>query len=32
MVSCGPNVADVDVAIATHANDLALIICIVWTY
>jgi len=26
MVACGPNVVDVGVAIATHANDLALII------
>jgi hypothetical protein len=29
MVACGPNVVDVGVAIATHANDLALIIYIV---
>ncbi len=32
MVACGPNVVDVGVAIATHANDLALIIYIVWTF
>jgi hypothetical protein len=28
MVACGPNVVDVGVAIATHANDLALILYI----
>jgi hypothetical protein len=32
MVACGPNVVDVGVAIATHANDIALIIYIVWIF
>jgi hypothetical protein len=32
MVACGPTVVDVGVAIPTHANDLPLIIYIVWTY